>query len=401
MQLEPTFYNTDCRYFSGYKPCSFGRACRDCPHYSRPSHRIAILSLEAMGAVLRSTCLLGPLRRAYPNAHVSWITMPESRPLLLENPFIDELICYEPDTLPILYHLEFDLLLAVDKSKLAGALAERLQAKEKRGFGLAPNGGIRAFNKAALYQYDVGLSDKLKFFDNTHPETQQITETMEFAWQRDPYVLALTEEEKLTVQSRRVALQRAGGNNGAGETASPLIGYNTGCSELYPYKKFTLEKAIETIGAWRLRFPEATVCLLGGPQDTARQEAMKKAFAHDPLVVNTPTREGLRSGILWLAATDLVFSGCSLGMHIAVALRRYVVAWFGVSCPQEVDLYEKGEKLLARVGCMPCWKKSCENTPKCFDSVPISEILEATARGFDVVKLKGVSKRTHMDFPPP
>jgi len=131
------------------------------------------------------------------------------------------------------------------------------------------------------------------------------------------------------------------------------------------------------IREWRERFPDYAVALLGGPEDTARQEAMKSFFLDDPMVVNTPTEDGLRSGILSIDTADVVLSGCSLGMHIAIGLKKKVVAWFGVSCIQEVDLYDRGVKIQSDVSCSPCWKKSCSQEPKCFDKVEPSIIAGA------------------------
>lgn len=375
MVNDATVYHYDCRHFTGYKPCAWKRPCTGCPHYAPVTKRIAIVSLEALGAVLRSTCLLPAVKREWPDCHITWITLPNAKSLLENNQFIDRLIVVEPATRAVLETLKFDVLLSVDKSMEAGALAESMNATEKRGFGIDANGVIRPLNPEANYQYDVGLSDELKFYINQKPETQQITETMALPWRRDPYILDLRDSEAAEVASRKAAmLRRADGGNWRG-----IIGYNTGCSLLFPYKKFTVERAIEVIRMWRQEFPDHAVALLGGREDTERQAAMKAAFANDPGVINTPTTGGLRSGMLWMDTADMVLSGCSLGMHIAIALKKDVIAWFGVSCAQEVDLYDRGVKLQAAVPCSPCWKKQCTNEPKCFDEVSVEAIRAATA----------------------
>ncbi|MEY4632199.1 MAG: hypothetical protein RIQ81_2319 [Pseudomonadota bacterium] len=368
-------YRTDCRHFTGYKPCRFKRPCDGCGDYAPVRNRVAVLSLEALGAVLRSTCLLPAIKREWPDCHITWITLPNARALLENNPLIDRLIVVDSVTQAVLSHLEFDFLFAVDKSLEAGALAETIHARVKRGFGLDRSGIIRPLNEEAKYQYDLGLNDHLKFFVNQKPETQQITETMGLQWQRDPYVFAMSEMEKSEAAARRASLRERNGKS----PWRAVIGYNTGCSLLYPYKKFTVERSIEVIKMWRESFPDCAVALLGGREDTERQAAMKAAFATDAGVINTPTTGGLRSGILWMDAADVVLSGCSLGMHIAIALGKPVIAWFGVSCAQEVDLYERGVKIQASVGCSPCWKKSCTNEPKCFNEVPVASIRAATA----------------------
>ena len=365
-------YKYDCRFFSGYKPCQFKRPCEGCPNYSQVQVRICVVSLEALGAVLRSTVLLEPIRRKFPNAHITWITYPSARPLLEHNPQIDRLISVDGKTNQLMDHLEFDVLMAVDKSLEAGAIAERVRAKQKLGFGLTPQGVIRPFSPEAEYQYRVGLDDELKFKINQKPETQQITETMALEWTRSEYILQLTADEQKEVAKRRATVLQP--------NTRGIIGYNTGCSLLFPYKKFTVERGIEVIAEWRKRFPDFTVALLGGREDEERQAQMKAAFANDSRVVNTPTSGGLRSGILWMDTADLVLSGCSLGMHIAIALRKHVIAWFGVSCLQEVDLYDRGVRIQSDVACSPCWKKSCSQEPKCYDMVAPKLIADETVK---------------------
>ena len=341
-------YKKDCRLFSGYKPCRYKRDCDDCPNYDPPEKRVCVLSLEAMGAVLRSTCLPPAIKRRYPKAHITWITLPQCAALLENNRFIDRLIKLAPATIPAIEFLKFDVLYSVDKSLEAGALARKINSNQKLGFGISEDGIIIPLNEEATYQYDVGLSDELKFYKNTKAETQQLTETMDLDWQRDEYVLDLTSSELEESKRRREQV--------VPPSAKGVIGFNTGCSLLFPYKKFTLDRSINMIAAWREEFPEHAVALLGGPEDTERQAAMKTHFSDDDYVINTPTTDGLRNGIIWMNIADTVLSGCSLGMHIAIALKKHVTAWFGVSCIQEVDLYERGDKLQAEVACSPCWK---------------------------------------------
>jgi heptosyltransferase-2 len=337
-----------------------------------PENRICVLSLEAMGAVLRSTCLLPAIKRKYPGAHITWITLPQCKALLQNNRHIDRILTLSPATLSVIEQLGFDVLYAVDKSMEAGALAEKINAKEKFGFGLSKEGAIIPLSPEADYQYEVGLDDELKFFKNEKAETQQITETMGLEWKRDEYILDLTDEEKALSKKRRKEVVPS--------SAKGVIGYNTGCSLLFPYKKFTVERAVEVVREWRKTFPGHAVALLGGPEDTERQIQIKQSFKDDAFVINTPTTEGLRSGIVWMDIADTVLSGCSLGMHIAIGLKKHITAWFGVSCLQEVDLYDRGDRLQSDVSCSPCWKKSCDQDVKCFDKVEPKIIMESTQR---------------------
>lgn len=44
-------------------------------------------------------CLLSPLKAAFPRSTMTWITRPDSVPLLRDNPFIDEISLYGPEAL--------------------------------------------------------------------------------------------------------------------------------------------------------------------------------------------------------------------------------------------------------------------------------------------------------------
>ena len=363
-------YNTQCIHFTGYKPCKFKRSCIDCPRAQRAETRVVIVSLEALGAVLRSTCLLSPIKRRYQNSHVTWITMPNAVALLKNNSQINQILPFDATLSSILGSLEFDVAFIVDKSIAAGALANQINAAHKFGFGINSAGKIIPLTESASYQYSLGLDDQLKFFENQKPETQQITETMGLDWERDSYHLEFSPEEMQEIDRRRRQIKA--GFDG-------VIGFSTGCSTLFPYKKFTVEKSIEIIEGWLRDFPKYKIALFGGREDTDRNRAIKGHFIDVDRVENTPTSEGLRSGILWMAVADLILTGCSLGLHISIALETKIITWFGVSCAQEIDLYERGLKLSSNVPCSPCWKKSCDKDVKCFDEVSNAEILSATS----------------------
>ena len=68
---------TDCRFFSGYKPCGKNDICSSrCPFKESAEPRILIVHLEALGAVLRATVILRALKRKWPAAHITWVTNP-------------------------------------------------------------------------------------------------------------------------------------------------------------------------------------------------------------------------------------------------------------------------------------------------------------------------------------
>ncbi len=355
----------DCRHFDGYRPCRHRRTCAGCPHYDRPRQRVLLVNLDALGDVLRTTALLGPLHREVPGAHVTWLTLPRAVPLLENVPGIDRVLPLEPWTPATLETLRFDLVLGVDKSLAGGGLTMAANTRERRGFGLDEHGSIVPLTPDAETLYRLGLDDREKFVRNRKPETRLLCEAMGFTWRRDPYRVALTEAERGAVAHWREEHGIRGDD--------VVVGFNTGSSPEYPHKHLGDAAQASLIDRIAERHTQAIPVLLGGPEDEERNRriaAMTRVRA--PLL--TPTDQGIRRGLQSVAACDLVVTGDSLGMHMAIALGKPVVAWFGLSCHQEIDLYGRGVWVLADVDCRPCWRRSCTREPRCTDRVPLDEM---------------------------
>jgi heptosyltransferase II len=64
-------------------------------------------------------------------------------------------------------------------------------------------------------------------------------------------------------------------------------------------------------------------------------------------------------------------------MHIAIALKKQVVAWFGPTCAHEIELYGRGEKIVSDFSCSPCWNRNCNKQVKCNDALDLSQIIQS------------------------
>ena len=344
----------DCKRFTGYKPCFPGSTCyAECADPNPMGTKILIINLDAMGAVLQTTSMLPAIKRKYPQSHISWITLKTAHHLLDHNPYVDAVYVWEPESWLILQNIEFDIVYSTDKSKRSCAFCNTLKAKSKIGFGLNNDGVIIPLNKEAEYSYRLGLDDHLKFRVNKKYGTEILQESMKLSFRRDPYTLTLSEEEIKFCEdySKKVRLG----------SAAVVVGFNTGCSHLYPNKKMTIDQHVTLIEKLSL-VKGISLVLLGGPEDTERNAEIVRRVGKK--VVNTPTTQGVRRGICYENVCDVIITGDSFGMHVAIGLQKYVIAWFGLSCWSEIDLYEKGVKLVPEgLECAPCWKKSCPYRP--------------------------------------
>ena len=361
----------ECKHFTGYKPCFANTQCyEECVDFDPIGTKILIVNLDAMGNVLVTTSLLPAIKRKYPQSHITWITLRNAYLLLQNNPYLDRGFVWEPESWLIVQQMQFDVVMNVDKSQRSCAFTMGINAKEKLGFGLNGNGAIVPLNKEAEENYILGLNDHLKFRVNQKSVAQLLCEQLILDYRRDEYTLVLSPEEQLFCAGYKT-------DEGLAQDASGdrdlIVGFNTGCSELYPNKKMTIDQHVILIHRLS-RIPGIRLVLVGGPEDTQRNAEIARIVGN--IVLNTPTTEGLRRGICYENICDIIISGDSFGMHVAIALKKYVIAWFGVSCWTEIDLFDRGVKLIPRgLECSPCWKHACPYDLECIQMIDLDAIV--------------------------
>lgn len=330
-----------------------------------------LVHLGALGAVVRSTALLPAIRRKFPGCHITWVTEAPGDLLLREHPLVDRVITADANGVLNLSALEFDVALVVDKSLKASGLLRAARSKRVFGFVVNPKtGGIEPATPAAEEAWELGLSDHLKFHVNQKTETRLIHESLELGpWRRDAYSLHLSATERFVVEKRRTLWSGVG--------RSPIIGINTGCAPTIAYKKLSIEGHLTLLKKISALVPSARIVLLGGREDTVRNQEIAVLCRGLRLsVIESDTQAGLRDGMISVAACDIVVSGDSLGMHMALGFQKPVVAWFGPTCVQEIDLYG-GRAIQTKANCSPCWKRECTKSVMCYDQVDFNQMARA------------------------
>ncbi len=359
-------YRTDCRHFLGDRPCRFRRMCEGCSHYSPMGTRILVIKLAAMGDVLRTTPLLPALKRAHPVSHVTWVTRPESVEMLSGIAEIDRLLALDVDALASLPAEHFDVVICLDKEAAATGLASRIDAPDKRGFVLGPHGNPLPADANADYAYRLGLDDELKFRKNERSYQQIAFEAAGLPWCGDDYRLEVPEASCARAATRWTELGVAPGDT--------LIGLNVGSGDVYAYKAWRVEGWAELARLAQRRLG-AKVALLGGPRD--RVEAV--AALAGPGALDPGATASLLDFAAMLEACTAVVTGDTLALHLALALKRRVVAIFGSTASTEVELYGRGAKIVPEIPCHPCYKRSCDFAYTCVDSISAGAVLAALA----------------------
>ena len=364
-----------CKKFSGYKPCysyknCLENGCQDDTPENRMGVKILFISLEALGAVLDNTAMLPAIKRKYPESTIYWLTMESAQKILHNNKLIDRVFVWTDEHRMILRNIEFDYVMNSDKADYACAFTNEVKAKKKLGFVLNEDGKIVPANKGAIYSYILGVDDQLKFRDNKRSGLEILHEAFDLEYKMDEYSFELDAEEKSFVENYKKEINY--------DSAKTYVGFNTGCSTLFPNKKMTIEQHVRLINELA-KDDDKVIVLLGGREDTERNEQIIESIDKEIRykVISTPTTMGLRRGACFMDISDIVISGDSFGMHMAIALRKYVIAWFGLSCAAEIELYNRGKKLLAEgLECSPCWKRVCPFDLECIKMIDLGKIAD-------------------------
>lgn len=347
----------NCIHFRGEKPCKFKRLCDNCPYFEPFPTRILIIKGTAQGDVLRTTALLSGLKRKYPQSHISWLVEEESRELLLNNPDINRVLTYNLKNIPSLSLEKFDVLISLDKEAYSTSIATLINCPQKYGFGMNEFGNLIIFNKASEYAYLLGLNDELKFYKNKKTYQEIIYEMAEIDYKKDEYRFNLRQEDKKKAEEffrqQKISKKKL------------AVGLNTGAGEKFKTKQWPKENFLKLI-YYLKKSLKANIFLLGGKREKEINHYLEKKSRVK--VYNTSSGNSLLEFAGLISMMDIVVSGDTLAMHLALALKKKIIALFGPTSPQEIDLYGRGKKIFAAVPCSPCYKQTC-NDGKCMKEI--------------------------------
>jgi len=262
----------------------------------------------------------------------------------------------------------FDVLICLDKDQGATALASFVPCPVKLGFGMNEHGNLVPFNEGAATAYRLGVDDELKFRRNEKTYQEINAEAAEIPYENDPYVFVLSEADRAAAREFMRARRSEGGR--------PAVGLNTGSGSKFETKQWPADHYRALIRRLASEL-QADVFLLGGGREREMNESLAKSAPKR--VYDTGTGHPLREFAGFVEAMDVVVSSDSLGMHIAIALGKKVVALFGSTCPQEITLYGRGTKLYAGAECAPCYRQTCADMA-CMTAIGPDRVFEEIAR---------------------
>ncbi|UCE04081.1 MAG: hypothetical protein JSW67_07905 [Candidatus Latescibacterota bacterium] len=291
---------------------------------SMPSDSTLIIKLGAMGDVLRTTTLLHIV-----GTPVTWVTRRASVPLL-QNIAQLEVVPYEDAAR--LAGRRFDLAVCLDDEPEACRILETVHWE--RHVGARLDAGRIVYGESAAPWYDMGL---LSRFGKEHAD----------------------ELKKRNQRSYQDYLFEMLGARFAGQEY--IFGYP-------PRAVRERRVGVETRAdpRWQLkrwgRYPQFV--------EQLRADGVE--------VVVFEQRDDVRDFIADVNSCRVVVTGDTLTMHVALALRKRVVAVFGPTSAPEIFDYGRLTKVVSPIECICCYLRSCDKVPNCMDLIPLEQLHTVT-----------------------
>lgn len=371
--IDPRDIREDCRFHTGYKPCGKHDGCPGCPAFQPRGTEILVIKIGAMGDVLRTKCLLPALKRAHPQSWITWITAPGSEPIA-RDPLVDQVLAYDADGLMALEGRRFDLVLSLDKEPGPLALSRKVDAARRVGFAPTAANTATVWNDGAAYALRLGLSDELKFRRNTLTHQEILHQVAELPYAGDRFGLVVGDRA-------RAAAAQALAAQGVPPDAR-VVALNAGCGPVFLTKQWPAERFAELASAI-VAETGAWVALLGGPREREQVEAVAALLPPEARarVALPGCGHPLEVFFALVERASVLVTADTLALHVGVATGRWVVAFFGPTCHQEIDLHGRGEKIVTDYPCSPCYLKECDVRPSCMQAQRARPLLEAVVRG--------------------
>ena len=330
--------------------------------------RVLVIKLGALGDVIRTAALLPGLKQRWPDCHITWVTQPGGVRLLTNHPLIDRLLPFDAETLCHLEYERFGLCLSLDKEPGPTALAMRVEAGERRGIGLSRHGTPFPLNPECAEYFELGLDDRKKFFENTRSYQQLLYEALGLVYRGQRYRLYPGPADRERARAVWAGMGLA--------EDDILTGLNTGAGRVFANKNWPPDRFVELARLVAAR-TDGRVALLGGPDE---RETNRRIVAACPDALDTGCDHDELVFAALMQRCDLLVSGDTMAMHVAIAMDVPCVVLFGPTCHQEIDLYGRGEKVLTTRSCSPCYARHCDRSPNCMDDIPVERVMAAVQR---------------------
>lgn len=277
---------------------------------------------SSLGDVLRTTVILYPFVRD----NVTWLVDEAAFPLLEGNPYIKRILIYDLTSVLQLQRERFDTVVNLEKVPGICALADSIQAWRRYGFRFDEMKGEAEAYDRCEYIFSLCKDSGLKKAKKASWQ-ESLLEIVDAKWKGQEYILGY----KPSTRERYD------------------VGLNWAVGSKWPNKAWPEDKWEELRG------------LLDGGYVYSMQEGL----------------DDIRRYIDWINQCRVLVTNDSLGLHIALALKKKVVVLYGPTNPNETYFYGRAEALFPKVryNCIPCLSQKCIQKKNCMSFISPQDVM--------------------------
>lgn len=336
--------------------------------------KILVIRIDRIGDVILSTPTLRAIRKNFPYSHISILISPWTQDLLLQCPYVDEVIIYKGVFPKIqdfyfvptpkirdfcfastsLRKRNFDLVfdLYLDYPLKSAVIAYLSGAKYRVGFNVAGRGiffNIRVMpdkKEKHLIEHTLDIIRAIGAdIDSKSPEVSTTPLASEYV-------------ENFLIQNNIL-------------DSDLLVGIHPG--GYYPTQRWPLER-FAAVGDEVIEKYQAKVVIIGGLGEEESVEEIANKMRYKPLIW---VKEPLRNSVAFIDRCNLLICNHSGTLHIATALGTPTVSTMGPHNP--IRWWPWGDRNIVirkDLPCSPCNKGVC-NEHRCLELITLDEVMEA------------------------
>lgn len=345
-------YKSDCEHFRGDVPCKphkiSGVHCDNCESYSPKNGIVLIIKLGAIGDVIRTTPLIAKLKKERPGKLIWWLTYsPDVVPGSVHKVFK-----FNEETLLVLKATKFDTIYNLDKDPHACALTNLLESDDKIGFVLK-DGKPAPANSRSDAKFLTGLFDDVNKA-NEKSYLEEMFEICGYKFQGEEYEMEVDKSIQWDIPSQ----------------GKRIIGLNTGCGSRWVSRLWPEEYWVQLIE--ELIKKGSYPVLLGGEQE--HEKNLRLAEKTGALYLGYFS---LAKFISLCDQCDTIVTAVTMGLHIAVALKKTVILMNNIFNPKEFELYGRGAIVQPDKVCTCFFSPECKNDNYfCLESLKPEKLLK-------------------------
>ncbi len=288
-----------------------------------------IRTTTSLGDVLRTTVILNFLK----NEDVSWLVDEKAYPLLADNPRIKRILIFNLESVLQLQRERFDTVINLEKGPGICAFSDSINAWRRFGFRFDDTEGIAQAYDGAEKVLSLCF-DLEKKKDSPRHWQDALASMIGKRWEREEYIIGYKPKGSVKFD----------------------IGFNWAVGDKWPNK------------AWPDKYWKKLGTLLKKKYSVSRQRGLNNLYEY----------------MDWINSCNMIVTNDSLGMHLAIALKKKIVALFGPTSSKEVYLYGRGTKLLPRspYKCIPCLVSECFQKKNCMEFINPEEVKDEITKLF-------------------